>query len=295
MTQNWNITDDTKMRSLEWLCLNPQLRLETLEKSNDLLREFLISNKTRASINIFNILNQYSSNNININNNNKESIIQSQKNILLISPALTLIQEIKERWKNENNNNNNNKEELEEEEYEDENNKNKSILISNNRRIREENSIREHLCLFDYLHSLQLYYSWYENYQKKPHKPNEILFDREDIPYSQRLEYQHKMKQFEIINDKWNKENEENSNISLKSLYHVLLFPHGWLCDKEISTRNIIEKNNKKKDENENEKEEEEEIILRKKQMFELRKKVIPITTFLLHNLLNHCNRYDEW
>eukprot|EP01135_Chromosphaera_perkinsii_P008179 Nk52_evm1s1178 gene=Nk52_evmTU1s1178 len=120
-----------------------------------------------------------------------------------------------------------------------------------------ENAIREYLGAKAYLNAFETYKNWQEyHYQRKPKGVGSNNSDS--------------MSQWKAIE-------EMKSSAAIESLYSVLLFPEGWMCD----ASQVNEWEN-------------EEGEIRYRQMQLLKRDCIPSTTFLLHKVLCDTEQFEK-
>jgi len=134
-----------------------------------------------------------------------------------------------------------------------------------------EDAIREYLCIKTYLQAHEAFDAWFKHYHHSaPIKPEQ----KAHRTFKEQISYEERMKEYEANFGRWKNTLELHCKSSSESIYNVLLFPGGWMCDQRQDTQEID--------------------LQRHQQLASLRELCIPYITFLLHSVLQSNQQYRE-
>lgn len=135
----------------------------------------------------------------------------------------------------------------------------------------DDNAIREYLCIKAFLESLDAFNDWFQHFHHNiPSRPH----DGAHANFTEKVAYEQRLEQYEVEFGRWKNSLDIHTKTTMEKIYNVLLFPDGgWMVDH----RN-----------------DEEEDSQRSHQLELLRQLCLPLTCYLLHNVLYSTEQYKQ-
>lgn len=135
----------------------------------------------------------------------------------------------------------------------------------------DDNAIREYLCIKAFLESLDAFNDWFQHFHHNiPPRPH----DGAHANFTEKVAYEQRLEQYEVEFGRWKNSLDIHTKTTMEKIYNVLLFPDGgWMVDH----RN-----------------DEEEDSQRSHQLELLRQLCLPLTCYLLHNVLYSTEQYKQ-
>lgn len=138
----------------------------------------------------------------------------------------------------------------------------------------DDNAIREYLCIRAYLQAHDAFNAWFQHYHHDvPVEP----VKKTHSTFKEQITYEEHNKEYQVNLERWKKTLGAHVNSTKESIYNVLLFPGGWMCDqREAAVTEFSEESS------------------RSQQLLSLRQLCLPYLTFLLHSVLQSFKLHKE-
>jgi hypothetical protein len=199
----------TQLASLEWLCVTPTQRVETLLHANALVRQFLLHDDLRAAQEVFHSLERcLPPSSTNSRTESKKSVTSPIRYEEVESLLSTTVVESGQL----------------------------PLLLDiplDDPRPLVQDAIREHVALYNYLQAVQAIQQWTRHHTQQPPAPPPSPLD---TSYATSLAHTREVQRYMTEHANWLAQDQRLSDLAQRAIYRVLLFPHGWLRDKNTSS-----------------------------------------------------------
>jgi hypothetical protein len=197
-----------QLTSLEWLCVAPTQRVETLLHANALVRQFLLHDNLRAAQEVFHSLERcLRPSSTNLPTESKKFVTSSISHEEVGPLLSTTVVESGQL----------------------------PLLLDiplDDPRPLVQDAIREHVALYNYLQAVQAIQQWTRHHAQRPPAPPPSPVD---TSYATSLAHAREVQRYTAEHANWLAEDQRLSDIAQRAIYRVLLFPHGWLRDKNTT------------------------------------------------------------
>jgi hypothetical protein len=203
-----------QLTSLEWLCVVPTQRVEALLHANALVRRFLLHDDVRAAFEVFRTLERvlHPSSTATLEQTRTVNTVsatsgeeESSMNDVVAGSQLPLLLEIS----------------------------------PDEPRPFVQDALREHVGLYNYLQAIQALQQWMKHHAQQPRAPPPPPVN---ASYAATLAHSLAVQQYTAERAAWLAESQRLSDLAQRAFYRVLVFPHGWLRDKNTTEIETVDR-----------------------------------------------------